>query len=87
MLSAVDSDDGGRPNSLSPAIVVYGSCLKVVLDANYDDGTIVDWSCRTKINTEPNALKLTTGAYSVAVSFVHFCLEALFLVDLRRHDR
>ena len=36
MLSAVDRDDGGETEQfITPLIVVYGSCPKLVLDANY----------------------------------------------------
>jgi hypothetical protein len=45
----VDRDDKGETEQfLTLSIVVYGSCLKLVLDANYDVGTIVYWSCRLK---------------------------------------
>ncbi len=39
---------GETKQFLTPSIVVYGSCLKLVLDANYYVGTIVYWSCRLK---------------------------------------
>jgi hypothetical protein len=32
----------------TPSIVAYGSCLELVLDANYVLETIVHWSCRLK---------------------------------------
>ncbi len=39
---------GETDKFLTLSIVVYGSCLNLVLDANYDVGTIVYWSCRLK---------------------------------------
>jgi hypothetical protein len=34
---------GETEQFLTPSIVVYGSCLKLVLDVNYDVGTTVYW--------------------------------------------
>jgi hypothetical protein len=67
-------------------IVVYGSCLNLVLDANYDVGTIVYWSCRLKstrkkVSSQQKCTQLSPSSSTV----LYLALERL--VDSRQHDQ
>jgi hypothetical protein len=72
---------GETEQLLPPSIVVYGSRLKLVADANYYFKTTVSWLCRLKLTIKR---VFSQQKYTHKPSLVlYLALERL--VDLRQH--